>query len=76
MCSSDLVAIGMLAVFPAAGSLRSSLELPLLLPGVAGTALLAVGVIIVSVAAGLLASYVSAHKITGNETALLLREDA
>ena len=68
--------IGMLVVFPLSNSLRSALELPVLIPGAGMIVLLAVLTLAVSILTSLITTNISARKITGGETGLLLREDA
>lgn len=70
------LAIAMLVIFPLASGLRSALELPLLIPGAGAIAGLCLGALAVSILTGLLTSGISARRITGSETGLLLREDA
>ncbi len=67
---------GCLMIFPFAGAMRTRLGLPYLLPGAGVIAGVLIGAIAVSVFAGWMTSYISARKIAGNETGLILREDA
>ena len=68
--------LAVLVVFPAAASLKSSLELPLLIPGIPVIVVLALCSLAVAVLTGVITSYISARRITSGETGLLLREDA
>ena len=68
--------IAAISIFPIAGAVGNALDLPMLTPGAGTDVLTAVCTLAVSVLAGCLASYLSARKITGSETGLLLREDA
>jgi len=57
------------------GSLQNMLQLPFLAPGIVPAVIMTAGAFLVAVCAGLLTSVVSAGRITGSETGLLLRED-
>ena len=56
-------------------TLKSLLGLPFLAPGGGVCALLAVLAFVLSAGAGILTALISAHRITKNETGLLIRED-
>ncbi|MBQ7241522.1 MAG: FtsX-like permease family protein [Firmicutes bacterium] len=67
---------GCLMIFPFAGAMRTRLGLPYLLPSAGVIIGVLIGAIAISVFAGWMTSYISARKIAGNETGLILREDA
>ena len=64
-----------LAGFLLLDSLKNALGLPFFAPGAGSVIVMAVAVLIVSVAVGLLAALISSRRITKSETGLLLRED-
>lgn len=68
--------ISLLLVLPFSGMIKSALGLPFLTPSAPLLAGLALAALAVSVLTGLLASVISAHRITKSETGLLMREDA
>ena len=57
------------------GSLKAALGLPFLMPGVGKTAVFAACALLLSVLAGVASAMISARKLTGSDTGLLLRED-
>ncbi len=70
------VLLASLVIFPFAGIIRNKLDLPYLLPGIGTIILLALGAVIISVGAGLIASRISSSRTVKNETGLILREGA
>ena len=70
------LAISFAVIFPLADTLKAALGFPFLLPGAAVLAALCGGTLLLSVAAGVFTSSVSAYRISQSETGLLLREDA
>ncbi len=65
--------IAVLICVPFAGLMETELQMPFLLPGPAGLILLTLASAAVSAAAGLLSSGISARRISGIDTAFLLR---
>ena len=70
------VIVGGLIVIPFSGVIRSALDMPYLQPSFAAAALTALAAIVITVATTGAASALSARRLTENETALVLREDA
>ncbi len=84
LCESIMVSVlgavvGLLCSFALSFSLsdtlKSMLGLPFLLPDAGMVAVLSFASLVLAVSAGIVTSFFSARKITGSETALLLRED-
>ena len=70
------VIVGGLIVIPFSGVIRSALDMPYLQPSFAAAALTALAAIVITVVTTGAASALSARRLTENETALVLREDA
>ncbi len=70
------VIVGGLIVIPFSGIIRSALDMPYLQPSVAAAALTAFSAVVITVVTTGIASALSARRLTENETALVLREDA
>ena len=70
------VALAALVAFPFTGLIRSRLGLPYLLPGAGNIVALALGALIMSVAAGAASSAIAGHKLNRIDAGLVLREGA
>ena len=70
------IMVSLLFVSPLSESIRSRFSLPFLQPDICTFSILVLGALIVPVLIGVLSAVISALRITGNETGLLLREDA
>ncbi len=70
------VIVGGLIVIPFSGIIRSALDMPYLQPSVAAAALTAFSAVVITVVTTGIASALSARRLTENEAALVLREDA
>ena len=70
------IMVALLFVSPLSESIRSRFSLPFLQPEIFTLFLLAAGSLMVPVLIGVISAVFSALRITGNETGLLLREDA
>ena len=68
--------VSLLLSSPLSESIRQHFSLPFLQPDAAVMVILSVGAVIMPVMLGVLATMLSAHRITRNESGLLLREDA
>ena len=73
VCGAALASI---IVFPFTGLIKAKMDLPYLLPSVGMIIVIIAGSIVLSVAAGWLASFFAARKLAKNETGLLLRDNA
>ena len=74
--SASGIMVSLLFVSPLSESIRSRFSLPFLQPEIFTLFLLAAGSLMVPVLIGVISAVFSALRITGNETGLLLREDA
>ncbi len=70
------VIVGGLIVILFSGIIRSALDMPYLQPSVAAAALTAFSAVVITVVTTGIASALSARRLTENEAALVLREDA
>lgn len=70
------IIVSLLLISPLSESIRSRFSLPFLQPDIGTFLMLTLGAWIVPVLIGVLSAVISALRITGNETGLLLREDA
>lgn len=70
------IMVSLLFISPLSEGIRSRFSLPFLQPDIFTLSLLALGALMVPVLIGILSAIISALRITGNETGLLLREDA
>ena len=70
------IVLALLVMIPLSGNIKSALGLPFLAPGAGLMAVTAAGAVAVSVISALIATLITARRVTGSETGLLLREDA
>ncbi len=79
ICAAGAVtglAVSALLTSPLSESIRHHFSLPFMQPDAVTVAVLSFGAVIMPLAVGVLSALLSALRITGNETGLLLREDA